>query len=95
MIDTQLNPYDLGIGDIITGYNTGIHRITSMQPKGTSIEVIYNQVYSMDGRPVAMNRPAKCDIKHCKPAVLEIPKIKERIEGLMELLNYLNSLATI
>lgn len=88
----NLNPYGLEIGDIITGYNTGIHKILNMEEKDGSIEVEYNQVYSMDGRPMAMHRPAKCDIKHCKPAMLEIPKTKERIKGLFELLKYLESL---
>jgi len=92
----NLNPYGLQKGDIITGYNSGIHEILDIQRLiNDSIEVTYNQVYSMDGRPMAMNRPAKCDIKHCKPAVLEIPKIKERIKSLNELLNYLQTIATI
>ena len=89
------NQYELTVGDIITGYNTGIHEITKMEEIEGDIEVTYNQVYSMDGRPVAMNRPAVCSIKYCKPAILEIPKTKERIKGLFQLLTFLEKQAKL
>lgn len=83
------NPYNIRPGDIITGYNNGIHEVVSLEEKNGSIEVTYNQVFSIDGRPVAMNRPAVCDIGHCKPALLYIPTVKERIKGLYRLLEFL------
>lgn len=89
------NPYGLIPGDIVTAYNSGIHEILSIdETEDGKLNVKYNQVYSMEGKKVSINRPAICDISFCKPAFLKIPEIKERVDCLQELINYLKPLTT-
>lgn len=73
------NQYDLKIGDYILAYNTGVHELLDMYEEDDTTMVKYNQVFTIEGKPVVLNRPAICDIKHCKPAVTIIPEIRKKM----------------
>ncbi len=90
--DISYNPFGLAIGDIITATNVGIHEIVGFELKEASIEVSYNQLFTMDGKEVKMNRPAKCDLRECKPAQLQVAKLKERIVLLENLVRRIMSI---
>lgn len=86
---TLLNSYGLIIGEIITAYNSGIHKIIDIQPKDNTLEVTYNQIYSIDGLEINMNRPAKCEIKYCKPAIMLLPEYKKKLKQINEFIKFL------
>ena len=86
-----INPYGITIGETITAYNSGIQTVVDIQPKDDSLEVTYNQIYGMDGRAINMNRPAKCDISCCKPAMLLLPEYKRKLKWMIEFIRFLES----
>lgn len=90
LTDLSINPYGIGIGDVITAYNNGIHKVVDIIQKGKTFDVQYNQIFNQtDGRPVNMFRPAICDIKYCKPAMLLLPEYRKKIKWFMELIKFL------
>ena len=84
-----LNSYGIVIGDVITAYNSGIHRVIDIQPKENSLEVTYNQIFSNFGMEMDMYRPAVCDIKYCKPAILLLPEYKKKLKWMYEFIQFL------
>lgn len=87
-----INPYGIVKGETITAYNSGIHTVIDIQPTDDgSLEVTYNQIFSNEGREINMDRPAKCDIKYCKPALLLLPEYRRKLKWLVEFITFLES----
>lgn len=89
LTDLSINPYGIGIGDVITAYNNGIHKVIDIRQKDKTFDVQYNQIYGEDGREVNMFRPAICEIKHCKPAVLLLPEYRKKLKRLIDFIKFL------
>ena len=86
------NSYGITKGETITAYNSGIHTVVDIQPNDQgSFDVTYNQIYGMDGREVHMDRPAVCDVKYCKPALLLLPEYRRKLKWLEEFIAFLES----
>lgn len=82
----NLNPFDLFIGQIITAYNRGIHKVTDMWEIDDSITIEYQQVFTIDYAPINMSTKYECDIKDCRPAVMLIPGMKQKMKDMIELI---------
>jgi hypothetical protein len=97
IIDTQWNRWGIMNGDIVTSQNfTGIYRVHEIERKETDgvitlVATLY-QVFTLDGKPVKLNRPSYCDVNSCKPAFLLAPEVKERIQHLQNLYQFLETL---
>jgi hypothetical protein len=69
----------LQIGQLITAYQKGYHRITAINDTGKYPCVEYKRAYNVDGVP--KNGPKyQCHISFCKPVTQQ--EIDERIEKL-------------
>lgn len=89
-IDTHLNPWGLMTGEIVTSEAfTGIYRIAEIKRVEDKLQATCYQIFTLDGKPVKLNRPAVCDMKQLRPAILQIAQLRERIQHLQNLVGYL------
>ena len=86
------NSYGITKGETITAYNSGIHTVLDIQPNNKgSFDVTYNQIFSIWGQEINMERPAVCDVKYCKPALLLLPEYKKKLKWLTSFIQFLES----
>lgn len=76
-MDENVNKYEIKVGDYILAYNSGVHEVLEIDEETN--EVTYNQVFTIEGKPVVLNRPAKCEMRHCKPAIMFASEIRKKI----------------
>lgn len=73
----NINKHEIKVGEYILAYNTGVHVVLSIDEETN--DVTYNQVFTIEGKPVNLNRPATCEMKHCKPAIMFANEIRKKI----------------
>lgn len=83
----NINVYDIKVGDWILAYNSGIHEVLDIDEETN--DVTYNQVFTIEGKPVNINRPAVCAMQHCKPSLMCIGDIRKKINMYTEFIRAL------
>ena len=80
----------LKVNDIIKARNSGYHKILEMNElEDGDIEVVYEQIATVDGRLMKLNYPSTCSIKECRHAVMDIPMLKKRVDTIKDFIIYL------
>lgn len=101
-----MNPWGIMVGDVVTSETfTGVYRVTELksskgQPTNGMTQDIGEeyisatcfQIFTLEGKPIKLNRPTFCDVKVLRPAFLQIAPLREKIRGLQTFLAYLESL---
>lgn len=68
------------VGDIITSYHSGFHRVISIEYRGSNTTPLieYEKVFDKDGNPKRGKN--SCDASYCRKAIETLPQILQELD---------------
>lgn len=71
---------DMKVGDIITTYNSGFHRLLKIEKNGDNVLFFYQRVATNEGELKNIKTELYCQAGFCKPAIYGIEKFITYLE---------------